>query len=181
MNINYFVGGSKGNWRVTNMQTITGEGLKPIQNLLISTSFNEAPLEQAWVLRGFSSNIRYSERHEVEQLKQKQSGLGRSEATSAVIIPMSKSDEWWSLAQDERRKLFEETSKHTQIGLKYLPGIARKLYHSRDLGEQFDFITWFEFEPKYTDAFSELVAALRNTEEWKYVKREVEIHLTSII
>ena len=34
------------------------------------------------------------------------------------------------------------------VGLDYLPGVARKLYHSRDLGEEFDFLTWFEFEPE---------------------------------
>lgn len=181
MSIYYFVGGSKGNWQVTDMQTIKGQELKPIQNLMITTNFNEAPLEQAWVLRGISSNIRYSNRSEVDELKSKQSNLGRNEATSAVLIPMSKSEAWWNMAQDERRRLFEETSHHIQIGIKYLPAVARKLYHSRDLGEPFDFITWFEFEPKYKEAFNLLLIELRSTEEWKYVNREVEIHLSSYL
>ena len=61
--------------------------------------------------------------------------------------------------------------------LKYLPAIARQLYHCRDLGEPFDFLTWFEFAPAARDAFDDLVGELRSTEEWSYVEAEIEIHL----
>ena len=63
-------------------------------------------------------------------------------------------------------------------GLRYLPAVARRLYHCRDLGEQFDFLTWFEYRPTDTDAFEELVGLLRSTEEWTYVVREIDIRLT---
>ena len=46
-----------------------------------------------------------------------------------------------------------------------------------DLGESFDFVTWFEFAPSDTAAFNELLAALRASQEWRYVDREVDIRL----
>ena len=58
-----------------------------------------------------------------------------------------------------------------------LPAVARRLHHGRDLGEPFDFLTWFEFAPQDTAAFEELVGRLRATEEWSYVVREVDIRL----
>jgi hypothetical protein len=58
-----------------------------------------------------------------------------------------------------------------------LPAIARRLYHCRDLGEPFDFLTWFEYAPSSEEAFNELVAGLHETEEWTYVDREVDIRL----
>ena len=90
---------------------------------------------------------------------------------------MKKSDAWWALTQDERRAIFEAKSRHTAIGLSYLPAIARRLYHSRDLGGPFDFLTYFEFTDANRGAFDELVGRLRDTEEWSYVEREVEIRL----
>lgn len=64
------------------------------------------------------------------------------------------------------------------MGLTYLPAIARRLYHSRDLGEIFDFLTWFEYAPKHESAFEELVKRLRATREWLFVDREVDIRLS---
>jgi len=84
------------------------------------------------------------------------------------------------MAQDERRKIFEAKSHHTEIGLKYLPAIARKLYHCRDIGQPFDFLTWFEYAPESANAFEELVFSLRKTEEWNYVEREIDIRLSKV-
>jgi hypothetical protein len=50
--------------------------------------------------------------------------------------------------------------------------------HSRELGEPFDFLTWFEFAPEHRTMFDELVGMLRATEEWKYVDRELDIRVT---
>jgi chlorite dismutase len=138
------------------------------------------PDRAKWILRGAGSNDRYVTRDEKESLKNKQAALGRPEAKSAAVIPIRKNAAWWALTQDERRAIFEVTSHHTAIGLKYLPGIARKLHHCRDLtmAEPFDFITLFDFAPAESSAFDDLVAALRATEEWKYVDREVDIRLT---
>jgi hypothetical protein len=131
-----------------------------------------------WVLRGVTSNERYTTRAEADELQMRQQGLGRPEATRAALIPIRKSAAWWALAQDERRIIFEERSHHTTIGLEYLPAIARRLHHSRELAEPFDFLTWFEYSPEHSDAFEELVQRLRQSEEWRYVDREVDIRLS---
>ena len=88
------------------------------------------------------------------------------------------SNAWWELPQDERRRIFEESSRHVAIGLEYLPAVARRLHHRRDLGEPFDFLTWFEFAPEHAAAFEGLVRRLRETEEWTFVRREIDIRLT---
>ncbi|MGY3470461.1 hypothetical protein ACVW0I_007332 [Bradyrhizobium sp. LM6.11] len=126
-------------------------------------------------LVGVASTLRYTERAEKQQLTSVQAGLGRLEATSAALIPIRKSQAWWELTQEERRRIFEDKSHHIASSLRFLPAIARQLYHSRDLGEPFDFLTWFEFAPAHASLFEELVAMLRRTEEWTYVEREVDV------
>src|SRR5439155_21115751 len=117
---------------------------------------------------------------EHDELVAKQEPLGRGVATRAALIPIRKSGEWWALSQDQRRAVFEESSHHIAIGVEYLPAVARRLHHSRDLGEPFDFLTWFEFAPEDAGAFEELVSRLRATEEWAYVEREVDIRLSGV-
>lgn len=93
------------------------------------------PLNQGeWLLRGTTSNTRYTNRTEVDALVSKQAGLMRPNATRAALIPIRKTAAWWDMAQDERRAVFEERSRHIAIGLEYLPGVARRLHHSRELG-----------------------------------------------
>lgn len=135
------------------------------------------PAEAVWVLRGATGNTRYTTRSEVDTLAARQQGLGRPQARYGALIPIRKSDAWWALAQDERRAIFEEQSRHIRLGLEYLPAVARRLHHSRELGEPFDFLTWFEYAPEDADAFEMLVRRLRDTEEWRYVDREVDIRL----
>lgn len=137
-------------------------------------------LGPAWQLRGITSNERYVERAEKAQLLARQPALGRPEATRAALIPIRKSVAWWALTQDERRGVFEAQSRHIQLGLDYLPAVARQLHHCRDLGtpEPFDFLTWFEYAPADEPAFEALVQALRATPEWAWVEREVDIRLT---
>jgi len=110
-------------------------------------------------------------------LSRTQAGLGRPQSKRAALIPITKSDAWWRLAQDERRAIFEDRSKHIASTLRFLPAIARRLHHARDLGEAFDFLTWFEYAPEHDALFDELVGMLRATEEWTYVEREVDIRL----
>jgi hypothetical protein len=61
-----------------------------------------------------------------------------------------------------------------------LPAVARRLHHSRELGEPFDFLTWFEYAPEHARSFEELVRRLRETEEWRYVDREIDIRLSRV-
>ncbi len=132
----------------------------------------------SWILRGVTSNTRYTTRHEVDKLVTTQAGLARAEATRAALIPIRKTAAWWDLAQDERRAIFEEQSRHIAIGTEYLPEVARRLHHSRELGQAFDFLTWFEFAPEHAEAFEDMVGRLRQTPEWRYVDREIDIRLS---
>jgi chlorite dismutase len=174
-----FRGGQSGAWRVTLMAPVKGEALVSTPALSITHSAAIAlpilPSATSWRLAGVTSHLRYVKRAEKEQLEAAQAGLGRPEATRAALIPIRKSAAWWELAQEERRKIFETKSHHIAATLKYLPAIARQLYHCRDLGEPFDFLTWFEYAPEHATAFEELVVMLRATEEWTFVEREVDV------
>lgn len=173
-----FAGGDLGKWRITSIRPVRGATLASVPRLEVRLSDTESkPEAEAWTLHGTISNLRYAQRAEVQALRARQEPLGRPTAGCAAMIPIRKTAAWWDLAQDERRAIFEETSQHTAIGLKYLPAIARQLYHARDLGEPFDFITWFEYAPSHAALFEDLVASLRSTPEWEFVEREVDIRL----
>jgi Chlorite dismutase len=174
-----FAGGSTGEWRIDRMIAVRGDGLASAERLAVLEGYAAGvPAGAAWVLRGVTSYERYVTRSEREALAAGQPPLGRPEATQAALIPIRKTEAWWVLAQDERRVVFEERSHHIAIGLEYLPGVARRLHHCRDLGEPFDFLTWFEYPPSSAAAFDELVKRLRATDEWSYVEREIDIRLS---
>lgn len=174
-----FVAGSVGEWRIERVLSVRGRGFPAAPRLqrIEAASFLD-PQEATWVLTGVRSNERYVERAERARLAALQDDLGRPSSTCAALIPIKKSKSWWALAQDERRAIFEASSRHIQMGLMYLPAIARRLYHCRDLGGPFDFLPWFEFSRSDRNAFDELLDRLRVTEEWSYVEREVDIRLT---
>ncbi|AZP12940.1 chlorite dismutase family protein [Undibacterium parvum] len=173
-----FVGSDVGLWNVTNQNTIVGSALESVQRIeVINSPLNKLTEQGVWALQGFTSNVRYANRNEIVKLQAAQEGLNRNASVCAALIPIKKNAQWWAMSQDERRSIFEEQSHHTEIGLGYLPEIARQLHHSRDLGEQFDFITWFEFAPEHTELFNQLLAQLRATKEWQFVDREIDIRL----
>jgi len=172
-----FAAGNGGPWRIDRIAAARGETLAAAPRLAVVTEPTVPPADSAWRLTGSTGHARYTTRQENAALAAIQAGLGRAEATCAALIPIRKSAAWWDLAQDERRAIFEESSHHIAIGLEYLPAIARRLYHCRELGEPFDFLTWFEYAPNHREAFEELVGRLRRTEEWAYVDREVDIRL----
>jgi hypothetical protein len=176
-----FIGGSAGPWLVDSVRGVAGEPMSTASRLsIVAGSVVQPPLGASWLLRGITSNERYVVREEKVALVSKQEGLGREASTRAALIPIRKSAAWWALPQDERREVFEAQSRHIAIGLKYLPAVARRLHHCRDLGpdEPFDFLTWFEYAPSDSAAFEELVQTLRASPEWEYVDREVDIRLT---
>lgn len=175
-----FAGGSAGNWKVRSQLPFIGAPLPQVSFVDVINGSAPAPAG-GWSLRGITSNDRYVVRTEKRELVSKQQGLGRSEATYAALIPIRKTASWWALTQDERRAVFEEQSQHMRIGMKYLPPIARRLHHCRDLAdsEAFDFLTWFEYAPGHESAFDDLLVELRASEEWKYVDHEVDIRLVN--
>ena len=174
-----FAGGDIGSWAVCRLEAVAGASLGAVSHLEVIEGYADAisDARPAWVLRGVTSNERYVSRVEHDTLVAKQESLGRLESTRAALIPITKSEAWWELAQDERRQIFEESSRHVATGLEYVPAVARRLHHGRDLGEPFDFLTWFEFAPKDAEAFERLVGRLRETAEWAYVEREIDIRL----
>jgi chlorite dismutase len=178
-NRNYrFVAGTSGSWRITEILSVVGETLPPAPHLDIQLETSPEPLAHAvWQLRGITSHHRYTTRPEQIALAAVQPGLDRPEAIWASLIPLKRTPNWWALTQDERREIFEARSGHIATGMRYLPAIARKLYHSRDLGEPFDFLTWFEYAPEDRPAFEEMLATMRASLEWQYIAREVEVRL----
>jgi hypothetical protein len=175
-----FVGGTAGAWTVSSQKSVIGDPLPQVERLsVIKGTVPGWPDGAKWVLRGVTSNERYVTRDEKAQLVAKQVPLGRTEADHAALIPIRKNAKWWALSQEERRAIFEDQSSHLRLGLKYLPAVARRLHHCRDLGESepFDFVTLFDYAKADAAAFEDLVAGLRATEEWKYVDREIDIRM----
>jgi hypothetical protein len=175
------MGGDTGPWRVATIEAITGAPLPSASRLSI-VSGPEIPVgpHAAWVLRGITSNERYAVAEEDKrQIVARQLTLGRPEASCAALISIRKNAAWWALTQAERQHVFEAQSRHASIGLQHFPELARRLHHCRDLSENepFDFLTWFEYAPEDEAVFNLLLAELRETAEWRYVEREVDVRL----
>lgn len=171
-----FVATLDGAWRIDGIVARGGEPLPPAARLAVVEGPEARDAEGRWVLRGVAGHERYVERGEHEALAARQVPLGRPEARCAALIAVRKSPPWWEMAQDERRGVLE-ASHHIAIGMEY-PAVARRLHHSRDLGEPFDFLTWFEYPPAEEGSFDELLARLRETPEWAYVEHEVDVRVS---
>jgi hypothetical protein len=171
-----FAAGGTGSWIITSNRPYIGSAWPSAARLQVLYG-DESPRDSVWSLKGVTSNERYVSRSEKTMLAAKQSALGRPEADRAALIPIRKNAAWWALTQDERLAIFAES--HNAIGLKYLPAIARRLHHCRDLDalQPFDFLTWFDYSSENSEAFEDLVAALRKTPEWKFVDWEIDIRL----
>ena len=170
-----FSGGASGAWKVVRQNALKGSPLGVVPRLDKGAC---ATADAAWTLSGVTSNLRYTNAAEKRVLDTTPSVLGRPGATRAALIPITKSAAWWALAQDERRAILEEQSRHIAIGSEYLSAVSRQLVHCRDqAGAVFDFLTWFEFAPADEGRFDELLAKLRASGEWRFVEREVELRL----
>lgn len=180
--ITAFTGGATGPWRIRSITPVVGQTLAGAAALTLQ------PLPQPgaqlppseWAVLGKAGHLRYTVREEQRQLAHYLTPTDVPRHNRAAFIPISKSEQWWTLAQDERRAIMAETSQHIAIGLPYTEFIYRKLYHCRDLMQAYDFITWFEFAPDSEGMFDELVGRLRATEEWQYVVRETDVRLERI-
>ena len=176
-----FAAGLEGPWRIDRIDALCGDALAPAERLRVLEGAKPQPvLAASWALHGVTSNPRYTTRAELDGLAARQQGLRRPAASRAALIPIRKTESWWAMAQDERRAIFEEQSRHIAIGMDYLPAVARRLHHSRELGEPFDFLTWFEFAPEHEAAFDAMLQRLRQTIEWRYIDREVDIRLSRV-
>lgn len=176
-----FVGGKTGSMLVVSQTTISGQPIARVDGIdMITGIAADLPADAAWALHGVTSNDRYTTRVEKTELTSKQAPVGRPEATSAALILLRKRAEWWALTQDERRTILEEDSHHIAIGMRYLPAVARRLLHCRDLDDEapFDFIGFLDFAPESEVAFDKMLDQLRATREWSFMDREIDIRLT---
>ncbi|WP_291216382.1 chlorite dismutase family protein [Hydrogenophaga sp.] len=175
-----FVGGDRGLWRIRSMDCLVGDPLPQARRLgVFAGEASPGTSLASWKLDGITSNERYVNRAEKAALTAKQEDLHRPAATYAALIPIRKNSAWWTSTQDERRDVLEVQSRHIAIGLRYLPAIARRLHHCRDLtaSQPFDFLTWFEYAPADETIFDGLLRELRASAEWAYVDRECDIRL----
>ena len=143
-----FRGGQSGAWRVMRLAAVRGAGCRRRRRCRSSTRRSRCrscPRRPLAARRRRQPCALYRARR--EGTAHRRPGRARPpEATCAALIPIRKSAAWWELTQEERRQIFEDKSHHIAGSLKYLPAIARQLYHCRDLGEPFDFLTWFEYD-----------------------------------
>lgn len=178
-----FTCGEQGDWLIQRITEVAGEGLPQWQALSVTPlpHFPEGVPAGGWTVLGVAGHLRYTHRLEQQQLGQYLMPTDVPNHSRAAFIPIQKSEQWWTLAQDERRAIMAETSQHIAIGLPYTEFIYRKLYHCRDLMQPYDFVTWFEFAPASEAMFDELVGRLRATEEWQYVTRETDVRLAKAL
>jgi len=136
---------------------------------------------------GVTGHLQYTSAAQARLLDRDAVGeLAPSDATVAVLVPIRKSEKWWTLAQDERNAYFQRSHAlegHTEIGLRLASKVYRRLYHSRPLGESFDFLAYFEFDQAHEAEFKELARRLRDVKvnpEWAFVTDEFELWLTKV-
>lgn len=88
-----FVTGSAGLWRIDRIDVIADAGLSSAERLEVVEGIAQAAEKNSgWILRGTTSNVRYTNRPELDALAAKQQGLDRPQATLAALIPIRKSE-----------------------------------------------------------------------------------------
>jgi hypothetical protein len=110
-------------------------------------------------------------------------------ARNAVILPMSKTAEWWDKSALERHTYFYPHHEgasgcpvkgHARSAEAGITKVFRRLYHNPDgylRSNEFDFITYFECADENLEVFDEMCRALRDQRqnpEWKYVQEGPE-------
>ncbi|HWC11967.1 MAG TPA: hypothetical protein VG455_12175 [Acidimicrobiales bacterium] len=157
-----FVAGFDGQWLVEGIRARAGEPLAPAARLAIVEGAAAETAEGRWVLRGVVAG-------QGEDARADQLPLGRPEARCAVLVAVRMAPAWWQHAEDDRRAL--------SANIEHGPTISRRIHRARNRDEPFDVLTWFEFAPDQQAEVDEMVARLREAEEWSYVERDVEVRL----
>ena len=106
-------------------------------------------------------------------------------ARNAIVLPISKSPQWWQKPALERHTYFYPhvdagtgcpVHGHAQTAQEGISTIYRRLYHNPDGYErtgEFDFIAYFECEDEHLATFDRIHQALRDISrnpEWLYVE-----------
>jgi hypothetical protein len=104
---------------------------------------------------------------------------------NAIVLPISKSGEWWKKSSLERHTYFYPhvdagtgcpVYGHAQTAQEGIATLYRRLYHNPDGYErtgEFDFITYFECEDEHITTFERVHQGLRDitrNPEWLYVE-----------
>ncbi|MGP0628703.1 chlorite dismutase family protein [Nitrospina sp. 32_T5] len=144
------------------------------------------------IIYGVTSELRYTDAETLERLQQNAPQRGSGfEQPNAVVFPLSKSKEWWGMTQEKRESYFFRDPErfgsahegHNEIGFRYIQKIFRKLYQSRFIDGESDFVTYFEYADRDREAFDALLEGLRNTEwnpEWKFVEEAPIVYGTRV-
>ncbi|BCM93654.1 hypothetical protein IAD21_05545 [Abditibacteriota bacterium] len=86
-----FVGAPSGEWRILSIAGVAGESLENASCLQIhNANLVALPEGACWVLRGVTSNTRYTTRAEQTALATIQAPIGRPSCSHAALIPITK-------------------------------------------------------------------------------------------
>jgi hypothetical protein len=101
---------------------------------------------------------------------------------NVIIIPMSKTEEWWAKSPLDRHAYFYPHAEsgtrvhgHARAAEAGIATIHRKLYYNPEgtgRAGEFDFITYFECADEHLPTFDNICRALRDERqnpEWRYV------------
>lgn len=101
---------------------------------------------------------------------------------NVIIIPMSKTEEWWAKSPLDRHAYFYPHAEngtrvhgHARAAEAGISTIHRKLYYNPEgtgRAGEFDFITYFECADEHLPTFDNICRALRDQRqnpEWRYV------------
>eukprot|EP01041_Mallomonas_annulata_P005456 gene5457-10972_t len=145
------------------------ENLMAIQEFLIDFRKTEfgTYFEEVENLVGISKPLNYITSDRSPQLNANLFSTTYSDAPPkyAIMIPIKKNAQWWTMSPEERLGLMES---HTSSTLPWLSNVHRKLYHSMGLCDA-DFLTYFETNDLI--AFNNLILALAQVPENKYHSR----------
>ena len=115
--------------------------------------------------------------------KQAMARMSGRQAPNAIILPLSKSDEWWEKPPIDRHAYFYPqrdaggcpVKGHAMAAEAGVATIFRRLYHNPDgyqRADEFDFITYFECADEHLATFDQICRALRDVRqnpEWRFV------------
>ena len=117
--------------------------------------------------------LNYTDAATLKRLKDNAPKRGNgTDQPNAVVFPLSKTKAWWALTQEKRQDYF---LGHNAVGFKHIKSIFRKLYHSRFVDPEQDFMTYFEYADADAGKFDALLSGLRDktlNPEWSYVEEK---------